>query len=230
VSRKEGVISIEALQNDARRSYQAEALLLATGRRPNTVGLGLERAGVQVGNKGEIMVNAEMQTTAPHIWAAGDVLGEPMLETVAAKEGAIAGVNALSSIKRRMDFSAVPHAIFTMPQLASVGLTGRQAMERGRACRFSTVSMTQVPRAKIGNDTRGLVNMVIDADTEEIVGVHILASQAAEMIHEGVLAVRLHLKLNDITDTVHVYPTMTEAMKMVAQAFRKGMERTCCTE
>ena len=72
--------------------------------------------------------------------------------------------------------------------------------------------------------------MVIDADTEEILGVHILASQAAEMIQEGVLAVRLHLKINDITDTVHVYPTMTEAVKMVAQSFRRGMERTCCTE
>lgn len=230
VSRKEGMIAVEARQNGAMMTCQAEALLLATGRRPNTSGLWLDRAGVQVGDRGEIIVNAEMQTTASHIWAAGDVLGEPMLETVAAKEGAIAGVNALSSKKRTMDFHAVPHAVFTTPQLASVGLTEQKAREQRRSCRFSTISMTQVPRSKIGDDDRGLIKMVIDADTEEILGVHILASQAAEMIQEGVLAVRLRLTITDITDTVHVYPTMTEAVKMVAQSFRRGMEGTCCTE
>ncbi len=172
-----------------------------------------------------------MRTSASNIWAAGDVTGEPMLETVAGKEGAIAGENALAGKGKKMDLSAVPHAVFTIPQVASVGLTEKQAEDKGITCKCSTIPMELVPKALMANDTRGLIKMVIDAKTERILGVHILASLAADMIHEGVLSVKYGLTIDDIIDTVHVFPTMTEAVKLAAQSFRKDISKmSCCAE
>lgn len=115
--------------------------------------------------------------------------------------------------------------------MASVGLTEKKAEETGITCRCSTIPMELVPRAVLAKDTRGLVKMVIDAETERILGVHIVASLAADMIHEGVLAVKYGMTINDIIDTVHVFPTMTEAVKLVAQSFRRDIRKmSCCAE
>ncbi len=231
VREENGGIVVTALVGKDKREFEAEKLLIATGREPNTKGLGLEKAGVKVDKNGAVIVNEEMRTTSPNIWAAGDVTGEPMLETVAGKEGAIAAENAFASKGKKMDLSAVPHAVFTIPQVASVGLTEKGAEEKGIICRCSTIPMELVPKALLAKDTRGLVKMVIDAKTERILGVHILASLAADMIHEGVLAVKYGLTIDDIIDTVHVFPTMTEALKLVAQSFRKDISKmSCCAE
>ncbi|MCL4436361.1 MAG: mercury(II) reductase [Thaumarchaeota archaeon] len=215
------------------KEFEGEQVLMATGRTPNTFGLGLERTGVKLSEEGAILVDDEMKTTAPHIWAAGDVLGKPMLETVAAKEGSIAAENALatSNTKRTMDFSAIPHAIFTMPQVASVGLTDAEAVAKGYQCNCSVLDMSLVPKAQITGDTRGLVKMVIDNETGRILGVHILSALAADIIHEAVLAVNLKLTIDYIIDTVHIFPTMAESIKLVAQSFRKDISKmSCCTD
>ncbi|VVB90147.1 Dihydrolipoyl dehydrogenase [uncultured archaeon] len=231
VRKEKGKVIVTAFAGGDMRAFDAEKLLMATGRKPNTEGLGLEKAGVNIDRRGAIIVDGEMRTTAPHIFAAGDVIGEPMLETVAGKEGSIAAGNALANSGRIMDFSAIPHAVFTIPQVASVGLTEKQAEEKGITCRCSTVPMELVPRAVLARDTRGFVKMVIDAKTERILGVHILASLAADMVHEGVLAVKYGLTIDDILYTVHVFPTMTEAVKLVAQSFRKDVSKmSCCAE
>ncbi len=231
VRKEKGNIVVSAIVGGEKMEFEAEKLLMSTGRRPNTADLGLEKAGVKVDKNGAIIVNEEMRTTSSNIWAAGDVVGEPMLETVAGKEGAIAGENALAKKGKKIDFSAVPHAVFTIPQVASVGLTEKQAEEKGITCRCSTIPMELVPKALLANDTRGLIKMVIDAKTERILGVHILASLAAEMIHEGVFTVKYGMTIDDIIDTVHVFPTMTEAVKLVAQSFRKDISKmSCCAE
>jgi mercuric reductase len=212
-------------------TFRAERLLMATGRKPNTSNLGLENAGVELGRGRAVVVDEEMHTSAANIWAAGDVVGKPMLETTAAKEGAIAAMNALRGMGRRMDYSAVPHAVFTSPQVASVGMTEEEAEKKGYACACRVVSMEDVPKAVIVGDTRGLVKLVAEAGTGRIRGVHILASLAADMIHEAVLAVRLGLTIDDIIDTVHVFPTMTEAVKLAAQSFRRDIRKmSCCVE
>lgn len=231
VRKENGNIVITALFGEEKREFGAEKLLMAAGRKPNTEDLGLERAGVQVGSNGAIIVNEEMRTSSPNIWAAGDVIGEPMLETVAGKEGAIAAENALAGKGKKMDLSAAPHVVFTIPQVASVGLTENEAEEKGITCRCSAIPMELVPKALLAKDTRGLIKMVIDAKTERILGVHILASLAADMIHEGVLAVKYGMTINDIIDTIHVFPTMTEAVKLVAQSFKKDISKmSCCAE
>jgi mercuric reductase len=210
---------------------RGDELLIATGRDPNTNLLGLETVPVGLRNDGAVKVNREMHTNAPHVWAAGDVTGEPMLETIAAKEGATAADNALLGTHRRIDFLPIPRAVFTSPQVASVGLTEKQAHEQGYECICRTIPMSKVPKAIVIRDTRGLVKMVADASTGRILGAHILADNAADIIQEAVLAVKHKLTIDDIIDTVHVFPTMTESIKLAATSFRKDIDQlTCCAE
>ncbi len=219
--------SIDGSEQEA----SAEKLLLATGRTPNTKDLGLENTDVKLSSKGEVIVNDEMRTSVSHIYAAGDVIGEPMLETVAAKEGNIVAINAFFDENKKMDFSAVPHAIFTSPQVASVGISERESMEKFLSCSCRTLLMEDVPKALVVGRTKGLIKMVIHPQTQQILGVHILSDLAADIIHEATLAVKQKLTIDDIIDTVHVFPTMSESIKLVATSFRKNLKKlSCCVE
>jgi mercuric reductase len=212
-----------------RRTFAADEILIATGRTPNTEGLNLPAAGVDMKEDHGVKVDAEMRSTVPHIFAGGDVVGKPMLETTAAKEGYIAAENALTNRGLKMDYRAVPHAVFTNPAVASVGLTDAQANATARVrCACNTVRLEQVPKPVIVDDTRGLVKIVAEAERHKILGVHILASLASEMIHEGVLAVKHALTLEDIIDTVHVFPTYTEAIKLAALSFFEDVDKLSC--
>ena len=132
---------------------------------------------------------------------------------------------------RKVDFRAVPRAVFTSPQVATVGLTDREANERGYKCACRTVEMSKVPKAITIRETRGLIKMVAENSTGRILGVHILAENAADIIHEGVLAVKHHLTVDEIIDTVHVFPTMAESIKLAAMSFRKNLDQlSCCAE
>ena len=230
--RQKGESKIVRAQVDSQtKEIEAEQLLMATGRRPNTADLHLENAGVKVREDGAIIVNSEMRTSAPHIWAGGDVIGMPMLETIAAKEGAVAAENALKNVRKKIDFLSVPHAIFTSPEVASVGLTEEQMLQKMKVCSCRTLLMSDVPKAKTIHKEKGLIKMVAHPKTGRILGVHILSELAADMIHEAVLAVKYKLTVDDIIDTVHVFPTMTEAIKLVATAFKKDVSKlSCCAE
>ncbi|HEX9320285.1 MAG TPA: mercury(II) reductase, partial [Nitrososphaeraceae archaeon] len=215
------------------RQIEAEQLLFGTGRRPNTQSLHLENTRVSLReNDGAIIVNSEMQTSGSNMWAAGDVIGEPMLESLAAKEGATAAENAINGSRKQIDFLSIPSAIFTSPQVASVGLTESQMMEKYGFCSCKTLSMNQVPKALTINRTKGLIKMVVNPkENDKILGVHILADLGADMIHEAVMAVKYKLTVDDIIDTVHVFPTMTEAIKLVATSFKQDVKKlTCCAE
>lgn len=212
------------------KRFNGEELLIAIGRRPNTSNLGLGKLGIRLGKKGEVIVNDEMQADG-NIWAAGDVTGEPMLETVAAKEGMIASNNALSKSKKKMDYSIVPHAVFTDPNLAGVGLTDEQAIEKGIKCRCNVVSMEAIPKAQAVKDARGAIKIVINNKTNEIIGIHILAHQAADLIHEGVMIIKNRMIVDDVIDTLHIFPTLSEAIKIAAQSFRRDITKmSCCVE
>ncbi len=222
---------VRAHLNNEDKEFKADQLLFATGRTPNTEYLMPEKAGVELDGNGFVKVNGQMQTSSPHIWAAGDVIGEPMLETIAAKEGARAASNALAGTKKSIDLREVPRAVFTYPEVASVGLTDAQANGQGIRCNCGILPLEMVPKAHIIGDTRGLVKIVANMKTKQIVGVHILASNAADMIHEGVLAVKFKLTIDDIIDTVHVFPTLSESLKLAAQSFYRDVRMmSCCTE
>lgn len=206
----------------------AEQLLVATGRRPNTSGLGLEDAGVRLGNKGQVLVNEHLQTSNPDVYAAGDVIGDPMFVYVAAHGGALAAEHALTGNGQRYDLSALPRVTFTDPAVASVGLTEGQAREQGIVPLASHLPLSHVPRALAARDTRGFVKLVADVATRKIIGAHILAAEAGEMVTEPALAIRHRLTVEDLTSAFHPYLTLSEGIKLAAQAFTKDVARLSC--
>lgn len=231
VSKKGKGKSINFRTRSTSRELVCDQILLATGRKPNIEYLDLDKAGVRIDSKGFVMVNDEMQTSTPNIWAAGDVIGEPMLETIAAKEGAVAVHNAFNGNKRKINFNEVPSAVFTYPEVARVGMTDAEANGKGIKCACGVLPLELVPKAHVIGDTRGLVKLVATRETKQIVGVHILAPHAADLIHEGVLAVKNKLTIDDIIDTVHVFPTLSESIKLAAQSFYMDVGRmSCCVE
>jgi mercuric reductase len=214
------------------RQFQAAKLLVATGRRPNTADLGLERAGVQLNGQGAIVVDAALRTSVPHIWAAGDVIGHEaesqMATPVGAYDGGIAASNALAGTNRQVDHTVIPRAIFTDPQVGVVGLTDREANMRGFVCQCSTIPMSVVPRAGAIRDTRGVIKMVLERPTRRVLGVSMVGVNAAEVIHQAAMALRVGATADDFIDLVHVYPTMAEALKLAALSFTKHVSTLSC--
>jgi len=216
-------------QKDGRdQTAVAEQLLVATGRRANTRGFGLEDSGVTLGKKGEIVVNEFLQTANPRIYAAGDVIGDPMFVYVAAYGGSVAAENALSGNARRYDLTGLPKVTFTDPAVASVGLTEDQARAAGIQPLVSTLPLEHVPRSLAARDTRGFVKLVADTATRKIIGAHILAAEAGEMIAEPALAIRFGLTIEDLTGTFHPYLTLSEGIKLAAQTFDRDVSKLSC--
>jgi mercuric reductase len=222
----------EVAMGDEVKRIEFSEILIATGRKPSTQDLDLKKAGVSIDAKGGIVVNENLQTSAPHIYAGGDVVGGvAFLETTAAKMGSIATENAWKDAKRTMDWSVMPQVIFTNPEIATVGLTEAESLKNLGVCACRTVPMSLVPKARILGDTRGFIKMAINPKTKEVIGVHIVAQNAGDLIHEGTVAVKHKLTIDDIIDTVHVFPTLSEATKLVAQAFYRDVSKlSCCTE
>lgn len=207
--------------------FEADAILVATGIRANTEDIGLETAGGRLTQAGFVELSDWYQA-GENLWAAGDVAGRMPLETVAAKEGALAAANALEGRRDSLNYDAVPWAVFTSPQLAGVGLTEEESMRRTGYCNCRTVFYSQVPKAMALKDTKGAVKLTIDREGR-IRGAYACGTNAAEIIHEATLAIRHGLTIHDIIDTVHVFPTYSEAIKLAAQAFTRDISvMTCC--
>jgi len=215
------------------RTFTAEKLLVATGRRPNTQALGLEQAGVERDMAGAVRVDRTLRTNVSHIWAAGDVIGREtgsqMATPVGAHDGKIAAHNALSrEPPRGVDHTVIPRTIFTDPQVAVVGLTDEEANAAGIVCECNTIPLSVVPRAGAIRDTRGVIKMVLDGPTRRVVGVSMLGVNAGEVIGEAAMALRFGATTDDFIELIHVYPTMAEALKLVAISFTKDVNRLSC--
>jgi mercuric reductase len=231
VAERNGKKVITIRGGDGIQELVAQELLLAAGVSANTAGLGLEKAGVKANRGGFIQVNQHYQTDNPNVYAAGDCIGKMPLETVAAKEGALAAENALTVPVRTINYEHVPHAVFTNPQVASVGITEEEEMRRFNACSCRTIYMDAVPKAEAIKEDRGVFKMVIHPRSSKILGVHIVSPNAGDLIHEATLAVKFGLTIDDIIDTVHVFPTLSEGIKRVAQAFTRDVSQmSCCVE
>jgi len=222
--------------NGSTREFPAEKLLVATGRRPNTDRIGIEKAGVLLGEKGQVQVDEYLKTNVAHIFAAGDVIGSEissqMATPVGSQDGGIAAFNALSEQElRAVNHRVIPRAIFSDPQIGIVGMTEKEAIRAGHRCWCRTVSMSLVPRAGAIRDTKGIIKMVADAETDEVLGVTMVGNSAAEVIHEAAMGMRFHAKLHDFIDLIHVYPTMAEALKIVAiSRYKNPAKLSCCAE
>jgi len=226
-------VTLVMQRHGSSRTLTAEKLLVATGRLPNTQEIGLERAGVEVGTAGAVRVDRTLRTTVSHIWAAGDVIGREtesqMATPVGAHDGKIAAHNALSGEPlRQVDHTVIPRTIFTDPQVAVVGLPDEEAVAARIECDCNTIPLSVVPRAGAIRDTRGVIKMVLDAPTRRVVGVSMLGVNAGEVIGEAAMALRFGATTDDFIDLIHVYPTMAEALKLVAISFTKDVNRLSC--
>ncbi|MCW1301865.1 MAG: mercury(II) reductase [Candidatus Parvarchaeota archaeon] len=231
VSKGRSLVNVSISVKGKEKRISAEKILFATGRKPNIERLDLDKAGVKLDDKGFIDIDEYMETSTDGIYAAGDVTGEPMLEALAAAEGNRATVNALVGGKERIDIDSVPAAVFTFPEAARVGLTDEEANRSGIRCACNTVMFKDLAKAGIINDTRGLIKMVINRKTRTILGVEIVGENAADLIHEAALAVKFKLTIDDIIDTVHVFPTLSEITKLAALSFYHNIEDlSCCSE
>jgi mercuric reductase len=206
---------------------RAQHLLIATGRHANTQGFGLEELGVEI-EHGNIVTNENMQTTHPHIYAAGDVTGHDLYVYMAAYGGKIAAINAINSNSRTYDASSMPHVVFTDPQAASVGLTEQQAVNQGIKVKTSVLSLDNVPRALAALDTRGLIKLVAEVQSKRLVGAHILAPEGADSIQTMAIAIKQGLTVEDLADTIFPYLTTVEGLKLAAQTFDKDVSKLSC--
>lgn len=231
ISRSHGRILCDLANGRRKIQCEADEILVATGVRPNTEGFNLTEAGVAMDERGFIITDPFLETRSKGIWAAGDVAGHRMLETVAAKEGAHVASNALKGERRRIQYDGIPHAVFINPQVASVGLTEAEASHRGLSSSCRVMRMDRVPKALTVGDTRGVLKLVTDIKTRKLLGVHIVSPVAADMIHAAAYALRGGLTIDDIIDTVHVFPTFSESIKIAAESFNHDMSRmSCCIE
>jgi dihydrolipoamide dehydrogenase len=196
---------------------EGEVVLLSAGRVPATDGLGLAELGLTMNGRA-IAVNERLETNLPGVYAVGDAIGEPMLASTAYYEGAIAAENALGA-QRTADYTAVPNCIFTIPEIAGVGLTEAEAREKGMRFKVSRFPYSALGKALALGETEGQVRMICEEGTGRVLGMHVLGYHASDLIAEGALAVRLGLTAKDIAETIHAHPSLPEATMEAALGF-----------
>jgi len=206
-----------------------EEILLAAGKTPNTRELKLEKAGVEIDERQAIVVTQSFQTSQPNIFAIGDVANLPLrLEPTAGHEGTLAAENALTGSNKNIDYNTVPYTIFTDPQLAAVGYTEDEQIKKIGVCACRTVSFADVPKAIIMRRTEGLIKMTIHPQTKQVLGVHILAPNAGELVAEAMMLVKNKSTIDDIVSSLPMFPTLSEAIKIVALSFTKDITKLSC--
>lgn len=207
----------------------ASHVLAAAGVTGNADGIDAHHAGLDLSGRGFLSADDGMRTSVPHIFAAGDVIGRFNLEHAAAKEGQVAATNALTDDDAKVDYPSMPAVVFSEPEAAWVGSTERDYMEAHGVCKCRAVRLDRVPRALATDATRGIARITLNHQTERIVGAQMVGPHAGEAIHEMVVAIRAGLTLDELLDTVHAFPTYSEAFKIAALAFRRDVSvMTCC--
>ena len=216
VKGKKATLSVEPAAGGAAETIEADAVLVAIGRRPNVEGLALDKAGVALNARGQIEVGHDFQTAVKGIYAIGDVTPGPMLAHKAEDEG-IAAAEFVAGLQGIVNHDVIPGVVYTHPEIASVGLTEEQAKERGEV-KVGKFLMAANSRAKTNRDSDGLVKVIADAKTDKVLGVHIIATLAGTMIAEAALAMEFGATSEDIAYTCHAHPTHSEALKEAAMA------------
>jgi mercuric reductase len=212
----------------AGEEYRAQRVLMATGRRPATAGLGLGRVGVDTGARGELLVDDGLRSTNARIWAAGDVTGHREFVNVAASHGALTVENAFAKSGHRVDYSGLPRVAFTSPAMGAVGLTDREANGAGHACECRVLPLEFVPRALVNRDTRGFIKIVAEKGTGRILGLTAVAQDAGELAAAGVHLIASGTTVHELATRWAPYLTMAEGLKIAAQSYTADVSRLSC--
>lgn len=198
------------------KSLDADYVMVTVGRRPNSKGLGLEEIGVEI-ERGFIKVNKKQQTNVPNIYAIGDVVGGFMLAHKASKEGIVAA-EVIAGHKSEMDFYAMPAVVFTDPEIASVGMTEKEANDKGHKTKVGKFPFAALGKALASGESEGFVKIIMDAENESLLGLHIVGYDASSLISEGALAIEMGATIEDIALTIHPHPTLPEGIMEAAEA------------
>ena len=204
-----------------------DQLLVATGRKPNTTGLMLQRAGVNTDASGAIVVDDHLRSSAPNIYAAGDCTNAPQFVYVAAAAGTRAAIN-MTGGDAAVDLSVVPSVVFTEPQVATVGLSETQAAVQGLETDSRTLGLENVPRALANFDTTGFIKLVVEKSSGRLIGAQVLAAEGGEIIQTAALAIRNRMTVSDLAGQLFPYLTMVEGIKLCAQTFTKDVKQLSC--
>lgn len=209
-------LTVEPAAGGASESIEADCVLVAIGRKPNTDGLALDKAGLTTNARGQIDIGHDFQTSVPGIYAVGDVVPGPMLAHKAEDEG-IAAAEFVAGLTGIVNHDVIPGVVYTYPEIASVGLTEEEAKAKGEI-KVGKFPMMANSRAKTNRDIDGFVKVIADAKTDRVLGVHIIASIAGSMIAEAALSMEFGATSEDIAYTCHAHPTQAEALKEAAMA------------
>ena len=215
--KKGASVTFEPVKGGAAETLAADVVLVATGRKPYTEGLGLEAAGVALDKRGRIEIDAHFRTGAPGVYAIGDAVRGPMLAHKAEDEG-VAVAEIIAGKKGHVNYGVIPGVVYTSPEVASVGVTEEEAKASGAAYKVGKFPFTANGRARAMLATDGLVKIIADAASDRVLGVHILGHGAGEMIHEAAVLMEFGGSSEDLARTCHAHPTMSEAVKEAALA------------
>jgi dihydrolipoamide dehydrogenase len=219
-SSKKGVSIAYTNAKGEAQTLDADKLIVSIGRVPNTIGLNAEAVGLQLDERGAIVVDGECRTSLPGVWAVGDVVRGPMLAHKAEEEG-VAVAERIAGQHGHVNFNTIPWVIYTSPEIAWVGETEQQLKARGAAYKAGTFPFLANGRARALGDTTGMVKFLADAATDEILGVHIVGPMASELIAEAVVAMEFKASAEDIARICHAHPSLSEATKEAALAVDK---------
>ena len=218
VSRKGKEVMVTATdKKGANVDFKGDYCLVSVGRRPHTEGLNAQAAGVQLNERGQVEVNEHLQTTAPNIYAIGDVVRGAMLAHKAEEEGVLVA-EWIAGQKPHIDYNLIPNVIYTWPEVAAVGKTEEQLKEAGISYKTGQFPMRALGRARASMDIDGFVKILADAATDEVLGVHMIGARAADLIAEAVTAMEFRASAEDIARMSHSHPTYAEAVKEAALA------------
>lgn len=229
VTVENGVKTVHYTDEEGDYKLEVTDILLATGKEANTADLQLANAGVATNDKNAVVVTPALQTSQSHIFAVGDVNNLPLrLETTAGKEGTYAVENAFQDTTKSIDYNSVPWTVFTDPQVSSVGYTEERQMEELGACLCRTITFDKLPKALITKRTDGVIRMAIHPKTKVIMGVHILGADSGDLIAQAMVLVKNKNTIDDVIDMLPVFPTMSEAIKLVAMSFTQDVSKLSC--
>lgn len=210
-------LNVESAKGGKEETLDADVVLVAIGRRPYTEGLNLENIGIDKDERGRLVIDQEYRTKVPHIRVVGDVTFGPMLAHKAEEE-AVAAIEYIKKGHGHVNYAAIPSVMYTHPEVAWVGQSEADVKASGVKYRVGSFPFSANSRAKTNLDTEGLVKFISDAETDRILGVHIIGAAAGEMIAEATLAVEYGASSEDVARTCHAHPTLSEAFKEAAMA------------
>ncbi|MDF1612684.1 mercury(II) reductase [Stygiobacter electus] len=228
VENKNGKIIVNASIKDNNEIIEGTHIFVATGRKGNTKGFGLEEVGVELHKQDFIRTNEYMQTSIPNIYSAGDVTGEYLFVYSAAYEGALAVENMFSEAQKGKEYSVFPWVIFTDPQVAGVGMDENQAYENKIEYEISTIQLKDVPRSIAARNTKGFIKLIRNKDNDKLIGARILASEGSELLMEISLAIKYGITVKELKQMFHPYLTLSEGVKLAAISFDKDVKKLSC--